>query len=298
MLYVDDKLPRHPKIFKAGAMLGDNGPAQALALFMDGLSYAREHLTDGFIPDKFVSSCGLVQTPQSVAKALSSRSVKLWHRVRGGYRIHDYHDWNKKASEIKKKRREERDKKRAQRETEKAHGNGHLNALSRDLSPGDNSRTSRARASTIHDPRTTVQLEGVEKIVPIERSAAPPRSPAPGVSLPSPLSKEPAADGNFAVIQRIAHEVFDEFCSSEPTTEAIERVKELCAKRRIDYGRHPDVARDVVRAAVESAAVQRTLVPVGGRRAGAGPTSFGGLAQDFREKLERLRTLAKVGDAN
>lgn len=111
MIYLDDKLPTHPKIFKAGAMLGKNGPAQALSLFVAGIGYAREHLTDGFLPDQFVSSCGLVETPQSVAKALSSRAVRMWHRTRGGYRIHDFHVWNKKASEIKEKRERDRHRK-------------------------------------------------------------------------------------------------------------------------------------------------------------------------------------------
>ena len=122
MLYVDDKLPSHPKIFKAGAKLGKNGPAQALALFMDGLSYSRSHLTDGFIPDQFVAVCGLVQRPLVVAKVLVDRRIRLWHRVRGGYQIHDYHDWNPKASAIKEKREKERKKKAAQR----AAGNGHV----------------------------------------------------------------------------------------------------------------------------------------------------------------------------
>ena len=115
MLYVDDKLATHPKIFRAGAMLGENGPALAFSMFIAGLGYAREHLTDGFIPDRFVASCGLVQRPQAVAKALSSRAVSLWHRTRGGYTIHDYHDWNQKASEIKAKRAAERERKRRQR---------------------------------------------------------------------------------------------------------------------------------------------------------------------------------------
>ena len=121
MLYVDDRLPTHPKLFKAGAMLGPNGGAQALALFVAGLAYAREHLTDGYLPDTFVASCGLVQTPQVVARALSSRAVRLWHTTRGGYLIHDYHDWNQKASAVKEKREAERKKKAAQR----AGRNGH-----------------------------------------------------------------------------------------------------------------------------------------------------------------------------
>jgi hypothetical protein len=121
VLYLDDHLPTHPKIFKAGARLGQDGPALALALFVAGLSYAREHLTDGFVPDQFVASCGLVQTPQSVARVLSSRAVRLWHKTRGGYQIHDYHDWNQKASEVKEKREADRRRKAAQR----AGKNGH-----------------------------------------------------------------------------------------------------------------------------------------------------------------------------
>jgi hypothetical protein len=156
VLYVDDKLATHPKIFKAGAMLGDNGPALALALYMAGLSYTREHLTDGRIPDRIVAGCALVQRPLIVARVLADRRVRLWHRVRGGYLIHDYHDWNKKASEIKKKREIDRQKKAAQRNGK----NGAAESLSLDVSPGDNLRTSRARASTttIHVPRTTLEL--------------------------------------------------------------------------------------------------------------------------------------------
>jgi len=151
VIYVDEKLFMHPKIFRAGARLGPNGAAQALALYIAGLSYAREHLTDGFVPVDFVRSCGLVTTPQSVANVLISRSVRLWHRTRGGYQIHDYLKWNKKASEIKEKRDQERRKKAAQR----ANQNGGAGHLSLCVSPWDTSRTSRARASTIHDPLNT-----------------------------------------------------------------------------------------------------------------------------------------------
>ena len=151
MIYVDEKLVSHPKIYRAGALLGPNGAAQALALFIAGLSYAREHLTDGFVPRDFVRSCGLVTTPASVAQVLSSKSVRLWHRAPGGYQIHDYHRWNKKASEIKEKREHERLKKAAQR----AARNGGAEHLSRHVSLGDNSWTSRARASTNHDPLST-----------------------------------------------------------------------------------------------------------------------------------------------
>lgn len=118
MLYLDDDLPNHPKILKAGARLGANGPAQALAVFVIGLSYARKFLTDGRVPDTFVTSLRHVDAPIEVAKVLSSRGVQLWHRTRGGYQIHDYHGWNPKASQVKEKREKERLKKSRQRASE------------------------------------------------------------------------------------------------------------------------------------------------------------------------------------
>jgi hypothetical protein len=154
VLYLDDRLPSHPKILKAGARIGKNGPALALAMYVTGLSYAREHTTDGFIPDAFIGSCFAFASPGAIADAIAARSVQLWRRVRGGYQIHDYHDWNRKASEIKA----QREKWRARKAKQRRGGNG---AWSPQLSPGDTKtvppvshRDSRARTRS-HVPRTT-----------------------------------------------------------------------------------------------------------------------------------------------
>lgn len=151
MLYLDDKLPSHPKILKAAAKLGPNGYALALSMYVVGLGYAREHLTDGFIPTKFVTSCGHFQTPQSIANVLCSRTIRLWHRKPGGYQIHDYHDWNRKAKDVKEKREKDRIKKQRQRGA----ADGQFVHLSPGVSPRDSLRDSRARGTTYHDPRTT-----------------------------------------------------------------------------------------------------------------------------------------------
>jgi hypothetical protein len=140
VLYIDDKLPTHPKILKAGSRLGENGPAHALALFLAGLAYAREQLTDGFIPDQFVVGCPLVRRPLDVARVLADRRVSLWHKVRGGYLIHDYHDWNDKAQVLKDKRQKAREKKARQRAAAAAASP----PVSPILSPQDNRGTSRA----------------------------------------------------------------------------------------------------------------------------------------------------------
>jgi hypothetical protein len=108
MLYLDDRLPVHPKILRAGQRLGVGGASCALHLYVLGISYARTYLTDGFLPFSFIASCGVIPKRESVANALSSRGVGLWRKVKGGYRIHDFHHYNPKASEERDKRERHR----------------------------------------------------------------------------------------------------------------------------------------------------------------------------------------------
>lgn len=119
--YVDSKLPDHVKIFKAGALIGEFGPARALAMYMAGICYAWDKLTDGFIPDAYVKGFASHDAqPELVARALCSRKVRLWHRTKGGYRIHDYHDHNTAAATIKVKRDKKKKQKAAERAAKKA----------------------------------------------------------------------------------------------------------------------------------------------------------------------------------
>ena len=137
MLYLDDRLPTHPKILKAGQRLGPGGASGALHLYLMGLAYAQQHLTDGFIPESFVIACGAIPKSGSIAKVLANRTVRLWRKVKGGYQIHDFHKHNPKASVIKEKRERDRLRKAAER-AELAGRNGNVSAM-------DTSRT-RARA--------------------------------------------------------------------------------------------------------------------------------------------------------
>ena len=132
---------------------------------------------------------------------------------------------------------------------------------------------------------------GLGRLVPKSRSlAAPGRSRVDNVSLASPSSTAPAADGNFAVIVRLAHEALTDLGTVEPSSEVAERVKQLCAERHIDYGAHPHVATGVVRRAVEAAATQRTLIPVAGSKGRGGqPASLGELAGAMRQRIESMR---------
>lgn len=109
-MVLNDNLPQHPKILRAGAKLGRLGTAQALSLYVAAIAYARKHLTDGFIPDEFVRSCGLVQEPQAVTKVFCSPAVRLFHRTEGGFKIHDYfaQPANKRAAEVREDREKDR----------------------------------------------------------------------------------------------------------------------------------------------------------------------------------------------
>src|SRR5262249_41376226 len=109
---VDDRWPRHPKAIAVGPLGRD--------LYVCGLCYCNEHLTDGFIPDDAVATLAL-PGPGNRHNRFTSVSVTLqklldahlWERVQGGYRVHDYLDWNPTAERIrelrqKKKNRQDR----------------------------------------------------------------------------------------------------------------------------------------------------------------------------------------------
>lgn len=171
MLYLDDRLPTHPKILRAGELLGSGGASRALHLYVMGIAYARAHLTDGFIPEAFVFACGVVSKSGLVARALSARGIGLWRKVHGGYQIHDYHHYNPKSSTVKEKR--EIDRRRKARE--RAGRNVNLSTM--DIS------WTRARAvPRNHVPRTTgpqadstrnqLQLQKSEVRVPTSKNLA------------------------------------------------------------------------------------------------------------------------------
>jgi len=119
-----DTLAEHPKIVLAGTLLGVvTGRSEALAMYVAAIGYSRHYITDGFISDAWISELRWISSGEAVAKALSAPRVCLWKRVKGGYRIHDFHHWNAKASDIKQKRLSERQRLAAHRTAKR---NGHV----------------------------------------------------------------------------------------------------------------------------------------------------------------------------
>lgn len=167
MVYLDEDLPNHPKIFRAGAHFGPTGPAMVLALHVACIAYARKFLTDGFVPTLFFSRNALVpglchtksramshelstnvtrthdELPTNfsesdyeplalaVANVMARRGIKLLHKRAGGFWVHDFDKWNQNASVIKKKREQARDRKRRSRQSKVVAGAGLSRALSR-----------------------------------------------------------------------------------------------------------------------------------------------------------------------
>lgn len=70
-----------------------------------GLIYCQNKLTDGFIPEHAINTFG-VRAPnkKKVAAELCSSLVSgkgpLWHKVEGGYQVHDYLDWNPSKDDV------------------------------------------------------------------------------------------------------------------------------------------------------------------------------------------------------
>lgn len=83
-----------------------------LHVWLWGLSHTQQHLTDGFIDERVVPRSGRRAAEELVAR-------RLWDEAPGGWRIHDYLDWNDSREQIlrgRKKGKERLQRWRAQHE--------------------------------------------------------------------------------------------------------------------------------------------------------------------------------------
>ena len=138
---VDDAFYDHRK-FDQVTVLG-------IAVWITGLSYANRNLTDGFIPtrvaDGLVSTNGLgfytgnysgrdAEPSDGVSELVAAG---LWHECEGGYRIHDYHDYQPSAEQVRAERDRGAGRQAAWRErTRNARSNARSNAGSNAVTNG------------------------------------------------------------------------------------------------------------------------------------------------------------------
>lgn len=92
---IHDGAMSHPKVVQ----LSD----KAFRLWVWGLSYAQQHLTDGLIPAVIV--------PGRLHRATAQlMETGLWSAAAGDFQIHDYLDWNDAKDLIVKKRLEAKER--------------------------------------------------------------------------------------------------------------------------------------------------------------------------------------------
>lgn len=103
---VDDSFHTSRKVFELRAGKGSDA---AIALWVMAGAWAAQQNTEGFVPISAVSMLGKA----AAAKALVR--VGLWEAVPGGYRFHDWTDYQPTKAEVESQRKRNRDKVRAWR---------------------------------------------------------------------------------------------------------------------------------------------------------------------------------------
>ena len=111
-LKVDDSFHSHPKVLAAT-------PA-ALGLWVVAGSWSGANLSDGFVPDHVLPRL----LPDGALLAQQLVSAGLWRRARGGYRFHDWADYNPKREDVEEERRQARERMRNLRSSRKTAGQG------------------------------------------------------------------------------------------------------------------------------------------------------------------------------
>jgi len=90
---IDDNFADHPKIASAGPL--------GMALQVAALCYCNRYLTDGFIPramaPRLVYFEGFAEPHDVITRLIE---VGIWIEVEGGYRIHDYLEYQPSKADI------------------------------------------------------------------------------------------------------------------------------------------------------------------------------------------------------
>lgn len=118
---VDDGFHSHPKVLAT--------PPAALGLWVVAGSWSSAHLTDGMIPDRILPL--LLPDAEELAQQLVA--AKLWKRVRGGFKFHDWAHKNPTRQAVENAREKNRER---QRRWQDAHNNAVTNAVTNAVSNG------------------------------------------------------------------------------------------------------------------------------------------------------------------
>lgn len=104
---VDDDLPLHEKM---AALCEGPCRADAIALWTFGGCWSSRSLKEGFVPTGVVKSFGFhPEAPSELVR------TGLWNEVEGGYRFHDWADYQPSAARVEERRRAGAERKAASR---------------------------------------------------------------------------------------------------------------------------------------------------------------------------------------
>lgn len=160
---LDDKFPRNPKVTRAGD--------RAAWLYVCGLCYCAEHLTDGVIPGYEVARLTMLRKPEQEAERLVD--VGLWEHRGDDFVVADYDKWNEPAHRVKERRAADRQRKESSRNPA-------------GIQP-ESARTSRRNPQGIQAPHV--------------RASSPVQSETPSSSSSSPRSDELEDDEDDRIVQ-------------------------------------------------------------------------------------------------
>jgi hypothetical protein len=107
---VDDSFHSHPKVLAAS-------PA-ALGLWVVAGSWCGANLSDGLVPDHVLPRL----LPDAAELARQLVAAGLWKRMKGGYRFHDWAEFNPRKVDVEVERKAARERMRNLRSTRKTPG--------------------------------------------------------------------------------------------------------------------------------------------------------------------------------
>jgi len=111
---VDDGFVEHPKVLTAADQLGPpHGVARVVAVWLESGIYCTRQLTDGFVPARIVGRLVADDMPLEVAAALVAAG--LWTAAPGGFRFHDWDQYQPNGAEIRDRRARDRVRKMSAR---------------------------------------------------------------------------------------------------------------------------------------------------------------------------------------
>jgi hypothetical protein len=105
---IDEEFPHHPKVAPVGPL--------GIAMQVAALCYCNRYLTDGFVPSAMAP---MLLTLEGIGRRTSNGTTRpvtwqeivatlvgtgLWEQVEGGWRIHDFHDYQPTREEIEAQR--------------------------------------------------------------------------------------------------------------------------------------------------------------------------------------------------